>query len=165
MSRVLVLNAALQPLHICGWRRAVNLIYKGFAETVEDYGIMLREDFPSPKVIRLTNFYGYPQVAVALSFANVLIRDRNTCQYCGTNKGEMTVDHVIPKSQHGQNTWENLVTACSSCNKRKGGRSPRQANMRLIRRPQRPRSRIRFEIHKHAKTDPDLLACWLRRLQ
>lgn len=94
-----------------------------------------------PKVIRLVSYDRFPRGEVKLNRRNIYARDHNRCQYCGVQFAtrELTIDHIVPRVQGGDNTWTNLVCACVPCNTRKGGRTPRQANMRLIRQPQRPR--------------------------
>ena len=93
-----------------------------------------------PKIIRLLGYDRLPKQQVKLNRRNIFARDRNTCQYCGERfpSSELSLDHVVPRSQGGISTWENLVCSCTRCNARKGGRTPRQARMHLIRNPQRP---------------------------
>ncbi|CAI8045150.1 hypothetical protein GBAR_LOCUS24990 [Geodia barretti] len=90
-----------------------------------------------PRIIRLTDYHGFPRQGVALTRRNVYARDGNVCQYCGKRLAarQLTIDHVIPRSLGGTESWSNLVTACMPCNTRKGGRSPRSAGMLLTRRP------------------------------
>jgi 5-methylcytosine-specific restriction endonuclease McrA len=94
-----------------------------------------------PKIVRLLGYDRIPQAGVKLNRRNLFARDRNRCQYCGSrlSTNELSLDHVVPRSQGGQNTWENIVCACVRCNVRKGGRTPEQANMKLITQPQKPR--------------------------
>ena len=94
-----------------------------------------------PKIIRLFGYDRLPRQEVKLNRRNIYARDGNRCQYCGRHFGtkELTIDHVVPRVQGGEHTWDNLVCACISCNTRKGGRTPDEANVRLIRPPQRPR--------------------------
>ncbi len=94
-----------------------------------------------PKIIRLLGYDRLPRQAVKLNRRNLYARDNNRCQYCGKHFStkELTLDHVVPRVQGGSHTWENLVCACVRCNARKGGRTPDQANMRLMRRPVRPK--------------------------
>ena len=93
-----------------------------------------------PRVIRLVTYSGRPQSEVRLTRRNIYARDRGRCHYCGKRfpSSQLTLDHVVPRSQGGQDRWDNLVSACTSCNSRKGGRTPQAANMRLLRRPERP---------------------------
>lgn len=95
-----------------------------------------------PRVIRLTRYGGRPHREVRLTRRNIHARDLSRCHYCGERfpSRELTVDHVIPRSRGGRDTWENLVTACVPCNTRKGNRTPQGANMRLRRTPTKPRT-------------------------
>lgn len=94
-----------------------------------------------PRIIRLFGFDRVPQQRVKLNRRNVIARDSHSCQYCGKTlpMSELSIDHVVPRSQGGGDTWENLVAACHRCNAKKGGRTPAQANMRLMRTPKQPR--------------------------
>ena len=121
---VLVLNASYEPINICGARRALVLVLKGIARTEEEQGLTLhaqRSRIPMPSVIRLLEYRRIPYQTRALSRKNILLRDRNTCQYCGEAMppGDLTLDHVIPRSRGGSSTWENLVACCPDCNHRK----------------------------------------------
>lgn len=138
---VLVLNANFEPLNVCDTRRAVGLILLSKATLVMngrgDIPTVSRT-FPAPSVIRLENMIKRPRQTVRLSKREVFRRDNYTCQYCGKRPVRLTVDHVVPRHMGGQHSWENLVTACPSCNLRKGGRLPEQAGMRLLRSPYEP---------------------------
>ena len=139
---VLVLNASYEPINICGARRALVLVLKGVARTEEEQATELhsaRVRMAMPSVIRLLEYRRIPHQTRALSRKNILLRDRNTCQYCGVvlPSAELTLDHVVPRSRGGLSTWENLVAACHSCNRRKGNHllSEIDHNMRLQREP------------------------------
>ena len=137
---VLVLNASYEPINVCAARRAVILVLKGVARMEEANGQHLhaaRIAINVPSVIRLLEYRRIPHQTRALSRKNILLRDRNTCQYCGKilAAGELTLDHVIPRSRGGASTWENLVACCHNCNRRKGSMLPHEANMRLTREP------------------------------
>jgi 5-methylcytosine-specific restriction endonuclease McrA len=140
-SPVLVLNASYEPINICGARRALVLVLKGVAKTEEEQGAMLhaaRVRMPMPSVIRLLEYRRIPHQTRALSRKNILLRDRNSCQYCGVvlPAGELTLDHVIPRSRGGLSTWENLVACCHSCNRRKGNQLLHELkDMKLMREP------------------------------
>lgn len=144
---VLVLNASYEPINICGARRALVLVLKGVARTEEEQGAILhaaRVRVPMPSVIRLLEYRRIPHQTRALSRKNILLRDRNTCQYCGVvmNSGELTLDHVQPRSRGGLSTWENLVACCHTCNRRKGNHLLNElTEMKLLREP-RP-----FSLH------------------
>jgi len=90
-----------------------------------------------PSVIRLLEYRRIPHQTRALSRKNILLRDRNTCQYClvALASGELTLDHVVPRSRGGSSTWENLVACCHPCNRRKGNQTPIEAGMKLTREP------------------------------
>ncbi len=124
---VLVLNASYEPINICGARRALVLVLKGIARTEEEHGLNLRAQrsfIAMPSVIRLLEYRRIPHQTRALSRKNILLRDRNTCQYCGDifQSNELTLDHVIPRSRGGNSSWDNLVACCHPCNRRKGNR-------------------------------------------
>lgn len=144
---VLVLNASYEPINICGARRALVLVLKGVARTEEEHGHTLhaaRVRMPMPSVIRLLEYRRIPHQTRALSRKNILLRDRNTCQYCGCvlTASELTLDHVLPRSRGGTSTWENLVACCHDCNRRKGNQLLHELqDMKLMREP-RP-----FSLH------------------
>lgn len=144
---VLVLNASYEPINICGARRALVLVLKGVATTEEERNFSLhaaRVNIPMPSVIRLLEYRRIPHQTRALSRKNILLRDRNTCQYCGIvlTAGELTLDHVIPRSRGGQSTWENLVACCHSCNRRKGNSMLHELDEIKLQREPRP-----FSLH------------------
>jgi 5-methylcytosine-specific restriction endonuclease McrA len=137
---VLVLNASYEPINVCAARRAVILVLKGVAMMEEANGHYLhaaRIAMHVPSVIRLLEYRRIPHQTRALSRKNILLRDRNTCQYCGKilAAGELTLDHVIPRSRGGASTWENLVACCHSCNRKKGNQLPHETSMKLLREP------------------------------
>src|SRR5579862_692685 len=114
LAPVLVLNASYEPINICAARRALVLVLKGVAMTEEEHGHAMhsqRMALRLPSVIRLLEYRRIPHQTRALSRKNILLRDRNTCQYCGeaSPAAELTLDHVIPRSRGGSSTWENLV--------------------------------------------------------
>jgi 5-methylcytosine-specific restriction endonuclease McrA len=137
---VLVLNASYEPINVTPVRRAVVLIIKGVATTEEEDGDYLhsaRSAFRIPSVIRLREFRHIPHQPRALSRKNILLRDRNTCQFCGRvlPASELTLDHVIPRSRGGHTDWDNLVACCHRCNSLKGDRLPEEAGLKLARQP------------------------------
>ena len=139
-SPVLVLNASYEPIHVCAARRALILLFKGLAEAHENNPQQLRSATRAmalPSVIRLLDYRRIPRQTRALSRKNILMRDHYQCQYCGASggAGELTLDHVLPRSRGGPSSWENLVAACRRCNNRKGDRLPEEVNMLLKRRP------------------------------
>lgn len=97
-----------------------------------------RQVFPHPSVIRIPRYFKVPYRRVELNRKNIIRRDNNKCQYCGTKSHSLTIDHVIPKSRGGNDSWENLVAACTKCNNRKGNQTPEEARMPLLTYPRKP---------------------------
>jgi len=152
---VLVLNQSYEPLTVCRARRAVVLILNGKAEMLENgVGFIhtVREEFPLPSVIRLDFMVKRPYRERKLTRIEILNRDRYICQYCGKQTRQLTLDHVIPRFRNGQHTWENVVVACVACNRRKAGRTPREAGMKLMRTPSYPRDRAFFIPYHYRET-------------
>jgi 5-methylcytosine-specific restriction endonuclease McrA len=137
---VLVLNASYEPINICAARRAIVLVLKGLAMPEEENGHYLhaaRLAMRVPSVIRLLEYRRIPHQTRALSRKNILLRDRNACQYCGLvlSSSDLTLDHVIPRSRGGSSTWENLVACCHPCNRRKGNHLLTETDMKLVKEP------------------------------
>lgn len=145
MNHVLVLNATYEPLNVVSVRRAVVLLLKEKAEVVEAAGAWLRSEQAAvrvPLVIRLVYYVRIPRrFSLPLSRKAVLARDHYACQYCGVQPGKasLTIDHVMPRSRGGETVWENVITACGPCNRRKGNRTPQEAGMLMLSEPRRPR--------------------------
>jgi len=141
-SQVLLLNNDFEPLTICSARRAITMVWAGKAEIIETTGHYIHSvsmAFSVPSIVRLLRYIqAKHRWNIQLSKQNILKRDRKICQYCGTSEGYMTVDHVLPRSLGGGETWENLVCACPACNNRKGDRTLEQVAMKLIRNPAKP---------------------------
>ncbi|MEX0588839.1 MAG: HNH endonuclease [Cyanobium sp.] len=149
MGHVLVLNASYEPLNITTWRRAVVMVLKGKAEGLEhDPSRWIRDDTWLPTVIRLRHYVRVPYKQLPLTRRNLFHRDGNRCQYCGTSGEQLSVDHVVPRSRGGLDTWENVTTACLPCNVRKGNRTPREAGMPLLKPPHRPLGSLTFEASR-----------------
>lgn len=139
---VLVLNQNYQPLNVCNTRRAIVMVVVGKAEVLENSRGVIRSPsivFPRPSVIKLTYLIRRPRLRAKLTRKEVFRRDNYTCQYCGTQTRDLTLDHVVPRHRGGRHDWENLVSACRVCNRRKGGKTLEEAHMRLIRRPYEPK--------------------------
>lgn len=138
---VLVLNQDYQPLSICSLQRSIKLIFLDKAELLHDDPLKClrsaEDNFAFPSVIRLRSYIRLPFAKIVLSRRNVMRRDNFTCQYC-SKKTKLTIDHVIPKSRGGADSWENLTTACEKCNVKKGNRTPKEAEMILKSTPYRP---------------------------
>src|SRR3954464_8653407 len=141
-GRVLVLNASYEPLNVCSVRRAVVLILKEKAELLEEGERSLHAEsvtFPHPVVIRLVTYVRVPRDRAKRRITRraVFARDSWTCQYCGTTS-HLTVDHVIPRRRGGPSDWENIVTSCAPCNRRKGNRTPVGTGVHPRRAPKAP---------------------------
>jgi 5-methylcytosine-specific restriction endonuclease McrA len=138
---VLVLNANYEPLNICTTKRAVGLMMTGKAELLLNGRGAIRtasSSFPRPSIVRLSYMVHRPRPRVKLTKREIFRRDSYTCQYCGKKTTKLTIDHVMPRHRGGEHTWTNLVAACPACNRRKGGRTPREANMALRTPPGEP---------------------------
>jgi 5-methylcytosine-specific restriction endonuclease McrA len=138
--RTLVLDQGYLPVNVVSWQRAMSYIARDRAAVLEEYDALVHNGVQMPAVVRLSRPVARHTQRVKFSRANVLARDRWRCQYCGQRfRGdELTYEHVVPRSQGGQTTWENIVMACVDCNRRKGNRTPAQAEMKLLRPPARP---------------------------
>lgn len=172
-AQVLVLNKSWVAVHVTPVKRALTLLFQGHARVVHptDYSLYdfehwcelskSRENFTNgrfihtptfqvrlPEVILLTAFNGFVRREVRLSRRNIFERDEHRCQYCGERhtKQDLTIDHVLPRSRGGEDTWENLVLACVQCNLRKSNRTPDEAHMRLLRKPVKPNWLPRFGV-------------------
>ena len=165
---VLVLNRHLSPVQVTTVKRAVVLLYGGCAlaldEVGDTYDFELWRDLPVradddelpivggglrvPRVVHLLRYDRIPRSTMRLTRRNVMFRDAHQCQYCGRRPPlrDLNIDHVIPRSRGGVDSWENLVTACRSCNLQKGWKTPEEANMHLARRPVRPKWTVTAQL-------------------
>lgn len=179
---VLVLNRLWQAVNVCSVRRAMALLFEGHAQVVfghgdgefKTYGFGEWRDFSVqspctedeavgtvsfrirvPRVILLLGFDRLPKKEVKFTRHNIFERDKNTCQYCGRtlDRKDLNLDHVVPRDRGGPTTWENIVCSCIPCNTRKANRTPFEANLRLIRKPKRPKWRpfvqVNFGVPMH----------------
>lgn len=139
--QALVLNQDYSPFTICSATKAFLLLYLKKAELVSvAEGKALRtvsSAYPMPSVVRLQRYVHLPYQGVVLTRQNIFRRDGFKCQYCGTSK-DLTIDHVVPKSKRGRSTWKNMVTACKSCNSRKGDYFLEESGLLLRKRPYKP---------------------------
>ncbi len=143
MEQVLLLNITYEPLKVINWKKAITLLFLNKVEVVEEYGTEVHSisfTIKLPAVVRLLRMVKRPKTHVKFSRQNIYARDKYRCQYCGKRSAseELTYDHVIPKSRGGTTRWENIVTCCIDCNRKKGGRTPEEARMKLTRKPSRP---------------------------
>ena len=162
-GRVLVLNATFEPINVCTVRRAAVLLLKEKAEIVEHAEWELRSEslsLPRPVVIRLVTYVKVPRDTHRRKITRraVFARDRWTCQYCGS-RGNLTVDHVVPRSKGGLSSWDNIVTSCAPCNRRKGDGLLRHVGMKLVRQPRSPSPQI--FIHVATPTIPTAWRAYL----
>ncbi len=133
MDKVLVLNSDYTPLNVTSIRRGFILVIKGKAEVLRqdaDNIVTSIGEFVRPLIIRLLSYVRFKTKPVKLNRKRIFKRDNNECVYCGS-KRNLTIDHIMPRSRGGKNTWSNLVTCCSNCNLKKGNRTPEEASMRM----------------------------------
>ena len=127
--------------NFASWRELSEYRARHFRRADDDWVRTSTSEIQVPRVIRLLGYEKLPRQTVKFNRRNIFARDNNQCQYCGKRfpTTDLSLDHVIPRSQGGQSTWENIVCACLKCNVKKGGRTPKQAGMTLIRKPERPK--------------------------
>ncbi len=155
-SVVLLLNSNYEPLNVCDVRRAFRLLFGEKAEVIQyDHHDVrsARQVFRAPSVIRLQYHVKRPRPRVRLSRREIFSRDLHTCQYCGVQTHDLTLDHIVPRHRGGSHSWDNLVAACKTCNHRKGGKLLEEARMRLHRPPFEPRCDVYTQFTPYL-TDP-----------
>ncbi|MBE7463613.1 MAG: HNH endonuclease [Planctomycetes bacterium] len=184
-EKVLVLNRSWVAVNVATVRRALTLVYGGYARIVnpKDYSTY---DFDSwveasdeaksgkrirsatfelcvPEIIVLTAYNSLYSQDVRFSRRNIFERDGNTCQFCARkfDRTDLTIDHVLPRSRGGKSTWENVVLACVRCNTRKGSRTPEEAGMRMLKKPVKPKWATRIGL----KIGPRCKASWEQFLE
>lgn len=143
MDTTLLLSQSYEPLKVISWQRAISLLFLGKVEIVEEYSGEFRSinlTLRAPAVVRLLRAFRRFQRPVRFSRVNIYARDGYRCQYCGKKMpaSDLTYDHVVPKSQRGATSWTNIVTCCHPCNRQKGNRTPREAQMTLLSQPKQP---------------------------
>lgn len=147
-SKVLVLNSTHEPIAIQSWKKAIIKIIKRKAHLVGN------------NIIRLLNYVRLPYKRVMSCYPtrkHIFKRDKHECQYCSA-KEELTIDHVLPSSRGGSDSWENMVTACIKCNAKKGNRTPMEANMILMSTPKRPFNKMELDITTSSNNEWKLYA-------
>lgn len=139
----LLLNVSYEPLRVCDWRKAVLLLLK-------EKAVLIGE-----KILKLVYYVkvGFNKTKFSPTKRRIFERDRHTCQYCGSKK-DLTLDHVVPKSKGGDNSWTNLVTACYICNNTKGNRLLEHTDLKLSRQPKEP-----TQLFNLQQTNDSLLYC------
>ena len=140
METILVLNSDYTPLNITTFKRAIILVIKGKAEIIKNDVDIIRTEttnYAKPLIIRLLNYISHKMKNFRVNRQRLYKRDNNECAYCGSKK-ELTIDHIIPKSRGGKNSWSNLITCCLPCNLKKGDKTPDEAKMALRFMPKTP---------------------------
>jgi len=152
-----VLDFAMQPISIRSARRALTLIVKGRATAQENTNYEVCKGIMLPSVIRLKEYRYIPARVQILSRKNILLRDRHVCQYCGKRftASELTLDHIVPRSKGGRDSWDNLVACCQFCNRKKADKSLEECGMTLLHKP-RPATihTSRFVLKSMGEDDP-----------
>ncbi|MFH1760535.1 MAG: HNH endonuclease [bacterium] len=153
--KVLVLNANFKPINICSWKRALCMVYLGKAINVEESKEKINSSYILPFIIKLTHYVPFSHSGVIFSRKNIYLRDNHTCQYCGSKKN-LTIDHIIPKSKGGTDSWENIIVCCIKCNNKKGDQLPEKSGLKLKRVPYRPPS----NLYLHMTRLRNVPKCW-----
>jgi 5-methylcytosine-specific restriction endonuclease McrA len=168
MELTLVLNASYEPLKVVDWQRAMTLWAQGKVEIIAEHDREVRSvtfSFKLPSVVRLLKFVRSRIAKKHVPFTrwNIYQRDNYTCQYCGVGHKpeDLTFDHVVPASAGGQRSWTNIVTACYTCNRKKGARTPQEAGMKLLSVPVKPAPSPIFKVTFGLKRVPESWRDWL----
>lgn len=142
-QEVLVLNSDFEPLNVCPLRRALVMVFLGKADVLHADETSVystqRGTYHPPTVVKLRSQVRRPIPELKLSRRTIFARDNYTCQYCGQTSKDMTIDHIVPKKNKGEASWENLVCCCRKCNMKKSDKLAHQVGMKLLRPPRRPR--------------------------
>jgi 5-methylcytosine-specific restriction endonuclease McrA len=153
-AKTLKLDISYRPIEIVDAVEALVLCLIGKAQAIENYKKEIKsvsDSFKLPAVIVLKRFVKYHFKVISTHRREIILRDNNQCQYCSKElpSENLTLDHIIPKSKGGKNTWDNLVAACKKCNQRKGNRTPEEANMKLLNKPKKPKYDILRTVGKN----------------
>jgi 5-methylcytosine-specific restriction endonuclease McrA len=159
-KRTLVLTPWYFPHKVVRWQTAVTMLYLGKVDVLASYSEELHSPstcIKTPAVLRLKKKVITIKRGVRFSRLNVYTRDNFTCMYCATrlSAAELTFDHVLPRRRGGPTGWENIVSACHACNRKKGNRTPEQAGMPTLRRPHRPQTLPMLPPRINLDTAPD----------
>lgn len=165
--RVLILDSSYTAVGVASWMRALTLVVAGKAEIMEESEHIIRtvsKEYKIPLVIRRLHGRTKKHKQIVLNRNNVFFRDDFTCTYCLNEfpSKMLTLDHVIPKSRGGKNTWENLVTSCHSCNAKKANKTPKEAGMALHREPFKPVWSVENDL-KLSKSEIDVFGKWFSK--
>lgn len=153
---VLLLNGNYEPLNVCNTRRAMGLILAGKATVLENgRGAIhtVSKTFERPSVIRLVYMVHRPRRRVRLCKREILRRDNYRCQYCGQKTRRLTIDHIVPRHRGGGYRWQNLVAACPECNRSKGGHTPAERGMKLLRKPFEPKATAKYIFGRYVEEE------------
>ena len=163
IAKVLVLNTTFLPINICSWRRALVLLFKGKAESIEPSKKYVNSGrFMIPLVIRLKDYVPMPYNSIVFTRKNIFLRDNYTCQYCGKT-GNLTIDHIVPKSKGGEDVWENVASCCVRCNNKKGDRMPEEEGMKLMGTPYKPPSSLYLQITRQTSVPSSWFSYFFRK--
>jgi 5-methylcytosine-specific restriction endonuclease McrA len=160
VHRTLVLSPGYEPVKVVSWQRAITLLFLGKVEVIEEYDRDIKSTslvIKIPAVVRLLAAIRRHKQPVKFSRVNIYARDRYRCQYCGATctTNELTYDHVTPRTRGGRTSWENIVSCCYACNRRKANRTPAEAGMKLLATPMRPTWMPAVQIRISARSIPD----------
>lgn len=130
------------------WQQ-ISELRRNFEAEAHDWISTVKFDIAVPRIIRLLFYDRLPRRPVKFNRRNIYARDRNICQYCGKRfpYSELSLDHIIPRSMGGKSTWDNIVCACTRCNVKKGGRTPKLAHMSLVKKPEKPKRNPVIHVH------------------
>jgi 5-methylcytosine-specific restriction endonuclease McrA len=160
-SQTLLLNQGFEPIKVISWQRAITLLFLGKVEVIEEYESSnirsINLIIKIPAVVRLLRAFRRHSRPVKFSRVNIYARDNYKCQYCGRKASisELTYDHVMPRSRGGNTEWTNIVTCCYLCNRKKGGRTPAEASMKLLTAPAQPNWVPAIAIRISLRSVPD----------
>jgi len=159
-SQTLLLNQGFEPIKVISWQRAITLLFLGKVEVLEEYDHNIHSVnvvIKIPSVVRLLRSFRRYARPVKFSRVNIYARDNYRCQYCHRKASivDLTYDHVVPRSQGGRTEWTNIVTCCYQCNRKKGGRTPQEAGMRLLAQPAQPNWVPAITIRISLRSVPD----------
>ncbi len=166
----LVLNAIWEPIKRISWQKAIQMWVKGLVEVVEEYEDRtvrsVTFEVRVPSVVRYLRYKKPKRRVVRFSRENVYARDDGRCQYCGSGlkRSEITYDHVVPQSQGGKTTWDNIVVACAPCNQRKRNRTPAEAGMKLRSVPKQP-AKMPDSVRVTVRWEKNMPASWANYVQ
>jgi 5-methylcytosine-specific restriction endonuclease McrA len=159
-TRTLLLSRGYEPIQVISWQRAITLLALDKVDVVDSYDAAVRASslvVYIPAVVRLRNAVRRFAKPVKFSRVNIYARDHYRCQYCSVRctTNELTYDHVVPRSRGGRTSWENIVSCCYACNRRKANRTPAEAGMKLLASPVRPTWMPAVQIQVSARSVPD----------